>query len=96
MEEDFRVAVCVHQGFELLPVALVLVIDIVIEMVKNGSTYETLYVANNQLLISMVMDKLRKKFDLEDGFGEERIAGERWIQEGVGGKLLLPAYVKET
>ena len=61
LSERFEVKVGVHQGSLLLLFVLVIVVDMVMETVRNGLMSEMLY-ADNLVLMSETMEGLREKF----------------------------------
>ena len=61
LSEEFEVKVGVHQGSVLSPLVSAIVVDVVMESVKNGSMSEMLY-ADDLVLMSETMEGLREKF----------------------------------
>ena len=61
LSEEFEVKVGVHLGSLLSPLVFAIVVDIVMENVRNGLMSEMLY-ADNLVLISETMEGLREKF----------------------------------
>ena len=51
----------VHQGYVLLPLFFMIVVDVVTENLRNGLMSEMLY-ADDLVLISEMMEGLREKF----------------------------------
>ena len=61
LSEEFEVKVGVHQGSVLLTLVFAIVVDVVMENVRNGLMSEMLY-ADDLVLTSETMEGLREKF----------------------------------
>ena len=61
LSEELEVKVVVHQGSVLLLLAFAIVVDVVMESVRNGLMSEMLY-ADDLVLMSEAMDGLQEKF----------------------------------
>ena len=61
LSEEFEVKVGVHQGSVLLPLVFAIVVDTVMESVRNGLMSEMLY-ADDLVLMRETMEGLREKF----------------------------------
>ena len=61
LSEEFEVKVGVHQGSVLSPLVFAIVVDVVMESVRNGLMSEMLY-ADDLVLMSETMEGLREKF----------------------------------
>ena len=61
LSEEFEVKVGVHQGSVLSPLVFAIVVDVVMESVRNGLMSEMLY-ADDLVLMRETMEGLREKF----------------------------------
>ena len=61
LSEEFEVKVGVHQGSALFPLLFAIVVDVIMESVRNGLMSEMLY-ADDLVLTSKTMEGLREKF----------------------------------
>ena len=61
LSEEFEVKVGVHQGSAIVPLLFAIVVDKIMESVRNGLMSEMLY-AEDLVLTSEKMEGLREKF----------------------------------
>ena len=61
LSEEFEVKVGVHQGSVLSPLVFAIMVDVVMESVRNGLVSEMLY-ADDLVLMSETIEGLREKF----------------------------------
>ena len=75
LSEEFEVKVCVHQGSALSPLLFAIVVDVIIESVRNGLMSEMLY-ADDLVLRSETMEG--EVLKMEESIREQGAEGEPW------------------